>query len=150
LAAPVHNCGNGIRGPKRGYDGVKKVNGRKRHRLVDTLGLSLAGLVPAADVGEREGARWLLEGVRAARQAGRGWYARLRPVWGDAGYNAKERLGWVEASLGWTVEVVKKPWRWAWFPEGRRRVERPGFTVLKRRSRRRAHVCLVGRLPALE
>ena len=39
----------------------------------------------------------------------------------------------METSLGWTVEVVKKPWRWAWFPEGRRRVERPGFTVLKRR-----------------
>jgi putative transposase len=90
-------------------------------------------LVHAADVGEREGARWLLERVLAARQAGRGWYARLRHVWVDAGYNAKDWLAWVETSLGWTVEVVKKPWRWAWFPEGRRRLELPGFTVLKRR-----------------
>jgi putative transposase len=113
---------------------VKKVNGRKRHLLVDTLGLILAVVVHAADVGEREGARWLLEGVRAARQAGRGWFGRLRHVWVDAGYNAKEWLAWVEASLGWTVEVVKKPWRWAWFPEGRRRLALlPGFTVLKRR-----------------
>jgi putative transposase len=112
---------------------VKKVNGRKRHLLVDTLGLILAVVVHAADVGEREGARWLLEGVLAARQAGRGWFGRLRHVWVDAGYNAKEWLGWVEASLGWTVEVVHKPWRWAWFPEGRRRLELPGFTVLKRR-----------------
>jgi putative transposase len=57
-------------GPERGYDAVKKVNGRKRHLLVDTLGLILAVLAHAADVGEREGARWLLEGVRAAKQAG--------------------------------------------------------------------------------
>jgi hypothetical protein len=71
-------------------------------------------------------------------------------VWGEAGYNAKEWLAWVEASLGWTVEVVKNPGRWAWFPEGRRRLELPGFTVLKRRSRRRAHLRVVGRLPALE
>src|SRR4051812_5494438 len=58
-------------GPERGYDAVKKVNGRKRHLLVDTLGLILAVLVHGADVGEREGARWLLEGVLAAKQASR-------------------------------------------------------------------------------
>jgi putative transposase len=58
------------RGPQRGYDAIKKVNGRKRHLLVDTLGLILAVLVHGAQVSEREGARWLLEGVRAARQAG--------------------------------------------------------------------------------
>jgi hypothetical protein len=66
-------------------------------------------LVHAADVGEREGARWLLEGVLAARQAGRGWYARLRHLWVDAGYKAKESLAWVETGLSWTVEVVHKP-----------------------------------------
>ena len=68
---------------------MKKVNGRKRHLLVDTLGLILAVVVHAADVGEREGARWLLEGVLAARQAGRGWFNRLGHLWVDAGYNAK-------------------------------------------------------------
>jgi putative transposase len=120
-------------GPKRGYDGVKKVNGRKRHLLVDTLGLILAVVVHAADVGEREGARWLLEGVRAARQAGRGWFGRLRHMWVDAGYNAKDCLAWVEASLGWTVEVVRKPRRWGWYPEGVTPPPMPAFTVLKRR-----------------
>ena len=107
-------------------------------------------LVHGADVGEREGARWLLKGVRAARQAGRGWFGRLRHVWVDAGYNAKEWLGWVESSLGWTVEVVKKPWRWAWFPEGRRRVEDARLHGAETPVGRRAHVCMVGRLPALE
>jgi putative transposase len=57
-------------GPQRGYDPAKKVNGRKRHLLVDTLGLILAVLVHAADVGEREG-RPLAAGRRAGGQAGR-------------------------------------------------------------------------------
>src|SRR5689334_19002101 len=99
------------RGPERGYDAVKKVNGRKRHLLVDTLGLILAVLVHAADVGEREGARWLLEGVLAAKQAGLGCFERLRHVWVDAGYQSKEWVAWIEAALGWTVEIVRKPSR---------------------------------------
>jgi hypothetical protein len=45
----------------------------------------LAVLVHAADVGEREGARWRLEGVRAAQQAGRGCFERLKHLWVDAG-----------------------------------------------------------------
>src|SRR5919108_2368989 len=103
-------------GPKRGYDGVKKVNGRKRHLLVDTLGLILAVVVHAADVGEREGARRLLELVLKARQAGRGCFERLKHVWVDAGYQSKEWVAWIEAALGWTVEIVRKPRRWVWCP----------------------------------
>jgi putative transposase len=57
-------------GPQRGYDPAKKVNGRKRHRLVDTLGLILAVLVHAADVGEREGGP-PAAGIGLGRQAGR-------------------------------------------------------------------------------
>src|SRR4051794_18931205 len=48
-----------VRG-ERGYDGGKKVNGRKRHILVDTLGLLLSVKVHTADIGEREGAKLLL------------------------------------------------------------------------------------------
>src|SRR5438034_360761 len=72
-------------GRERGYDGVKKVNGRKRHLLVDTLGLILAVLVHGADVSEREGARWLLKGVLAARQTGRGWVCPLAAFVGGCG-----------------------------------------------------------------
>ena len=120
-------------GPERGYDAVKKVNGRKRHLLVDTLGLILAVLVHAADVGEREGARWLLEGVRAAKQAGRGCFERLQHVWVDAGYQGKEWVAWIEAALGWTVEIVRKPSRWVWCPADVEPPPMPAFTVLKRR-----------------
>jgi putative transposase len=97
---------------------VKKVNGRKRHLLVDTLGLILAVLVHAADVGEREGARWLLEGVRAAKQAGLGGFERLKHLWVDAGYPGQEWVAWIETALGWTVEIVRKPSRWGWCPPG--------------------------------
>jgi transposase len=100
---------------------------------VDTLGLILAVLVHGAEVSEREGAGWLLERVQSARQAGRGGFKRLRHLWLDAGYNAKEWLAWVEATLGWTVEVVRKPRRWGWFPEGVKPPPMPAFTVVKRR-----------------
>ena len=107
-------------GPERGYDAVKKVNGRKRHLLVETLGLILAVLVHAADVGEREGARWLLEGVLAAKQAGLGCFERLQHLWVDAGYQGKEWVAWIEAALGWTVEIVRKPRRSRLVPRRRR------------------------------
>jgi transposase len=73
-------------------------------------------LVHAADVGEREGARWLLEGVLAAKRAGLGCFERLKHLWVDAGYQGKEWVAWIEAALGWTVEVVRKPRRWVWCP----------------------------------
>ena len=57
-------------------------------------------LVHAADVGEREGARWLLEGVLAAKRAGLGCFERLQHVWLDAGYQGKEWLAWIETALG--------------------------------------------------
>jgi transposase len=77
-------------------------------------------LVHAADVGEREGARWLLEGVLAAKQAGRGCFERLKHLWVDAGYQSKEWVAWIETALGWTVEVVRKPRRSRVVPRRRR------------------------------
>jgi putative transposase len=53
------------RGGLRGYDGAKKINGRKRHLLVDTLGLPLALLVTAANVGDCDGGTQLLERAKA-------------------------------------------------------------------------------------
>jgi putative transposase len=120
-------------GPARGYDGAKKVNGRKRHLLVDTLGLILAVLVHGADVGEREGAGRLLRGVLAARQAGLGWFKRLSHLWLDAGYQGQEWLAWVEATLGWTVELVRKPGGGGWYPADVEPPAVPAFTVVKRR-----------------
>ncbi|MGZ3676852.1 MAG: IS5 family transposase, partial [Ktedonobacterales bacterium] len=49
------------RGGPHGYDGAKKLSGRKRHLLVDTLGLVMKALVHPADIPDRQGARWLLD-----------------------------------------------------------------------------------------
>ncbi|MFI1652478.1 IS5 family transposase [Streptomyces avidinii] len=63
----------------RGFDGGKLVNGRKRHVVVDTLGLLLGVMVTAADVGDRAAAHILLEQMAAAHH-------RLALVWADGGY----------------------------------------------------------------
>src|SRR5437588_4952125 len=63
-------------GGPHGYDAGKKVNGRKRHLLVDTLGLLLAVVVHAADLQDRDGAKLVLEKVR-------GRLLRLQLIWAD-------------------------------------------------------------------
>ncbi|MFF9498492.1 IS5 family transposase [Streptomyces sp. NPDC014656] len=66
----------------RGFDGGKKVNGRKRHIVVDTLGLLLAVMVTAASVTDREAGGQLL-----ARLRERHW--RITIVWADGGYTGR-------------------------------------------------------------
>ncbi|WP_367573237.1 IS5 family transposase [Streptomyces globisporus] len=63
----------------RGFDGGKLINGRKRHAVVDTLGLLLGVMVTAADIGDRAAAQVLLAQVAAAHH-------RLALVWADGGY----------------------------------------------------------------
>ncbi|MFF3159743.1 IS5 family transposase, partial [Streptomyces sp. NPDC057910] len=75
----------------RGYDGGKKINGRRRHVITDTLGLLLVVLVTAGNVTDRQAAHLLLPGLRAR-------LGKITPVWADGGYRgrlvtrAKERL----------------------------------------------------------
>ena len=54
-------------------------------------------------------------------------------MWLDAGYQGQEWLAWVEATLGWTVELVRKPSRWGWYPVDVEPPPLPAFTVVKRR-----------------
>ena len=75
---------------ERGYDGAKKIKGRKRHLLVDTLGLLLWVCVTPADVTERDGARTLLGPALH-------WFRWLRCVWADQGYAGEEFAPWVAA-----------------------------------------------------
>ncbi len=89
------------KGGPRGYDAGKKVGGRKRHIVVDTLGLILAAVVHAADVQDREGAKLVL-----AALAGR--FPRLRLIWADGGY-AGQLVTWALAAYGWALEIVKRP-----------------------------------------
>jgi putative transposase len=71
---------SGVGGPARGYDGGKRVHGRKRHILVDVMGLLLAVCVHAADVQDREGARLLAGAVAPNALPRRGL------VWADQPY----------------------------------------------------------------
>jgi putative transposase len=114
----------GVGGEERGYDGAKKVKGRKRHLLVDTQGLVLMAKVHRANVTDRDGIKLLLEHARS------GFLERLKHLWLDAGYTGENRgAGWVEKTLGWTAEIVRHPkkpapeevmMRWAreWAKEG--------------------------------
>jgi transposase len=63
----------------RGYDAGKKINGRKRHIAVDTIGLLLTVLITAAGVQDRDGARPLLWNLRKA-------FPSIRLTWADSGY----------------------------------------------------------------
>ena len=90
----------GVGGEHRGYDGNKKVRGRKRHLLVDTEGLVLKARVHSAKVPDQDGLKLLLESAR-------GGLSRLSHLWLDAGYQGRGKR-WAEEVLGLSVEVVRK------------------------------------------
>ncbi len=97
----------------RGYDAGKRVNGRNRHILVDTMGMILTVVVHAASVQDRDGAKLVFEQVRSL-------FSRLKLVWADGGYAGK-LVDWVESVCGWVLEIVK------------RSDDAKGFEVLPRR-----------------
>jgi len=86
-----------------GYDAAKRIKGRKRHILVDTLGLLLGIRVTPASTTEREGGYGLLEGIL-------GWCSWLRRIWMDGGYEGEAfaaRLKCLRPRL--EVQIVKRP-----------------------------------------
>lgn len=97
----------------RGWDGGKKVNGRKRHIITDTMGLLVIVLVTAGSVQDRDGGRMVLRRLHRRRR-------RVSHVFADGGYAgrlvARARTAW-----NITVEVVAKP------------ADQKGFVVLPRR-----------------
>jgi transposase len=117
------------RGGDRGYDAGKKVKGRKRHLLVDTNGLLLEVHVHPANITDRQGAKLLLLPLK-------GVFPRLSLIWADSGYEGQLQK-WVKDTLGWTLEIVKRPFegvRYVWVPQGVEPPEIPrGFIVVKRR-----------------
>lgn len=93
----------GVGGEQRGYDGGKKVKGRKRHLLVDTQGLVLKAKVHSAKLQDREGIKILLD-------LAPGHLPRLSHLWMDAGYTGQGKgADWVQEVLGWTAEIVRHP-----------------------------------------
>jgi transposase len=97
----------------RGFDGGKKVNGRKRHIVVDTLGLLLAVMVTAASMTDREAGQKLLSRLRQ-----RHW--RITRVWADGGYTGR-LVDFARDVLRIALTVVK------------RSDDTSGFTVLPKR-----------------
>lgn len=88
---------------ERGYDAGKKVNGRKRHVLVDTLGLILMVMVLPADVQDRDGAKQLLSAFFSQCRSRR----RVRHIWADGGY-AGALVEWGRRLWRCTIEIVKR------------------------------------------
>jgi putative transposase len=99
-------------GGVRGYDGAKKLNGRKRHLLVETQGLVLKAKVHSAELQDRAAVPLVLAGAREQ-------FPRVGHLWVDQGYTGTGKT-WIEEHLGWTVEVVRHPPtpRGQWVPHG--------------------------------
>jgi putative transposase len=121
----------GVGGP-RGFDGGKKINGRKRHLLVDTQGLLIRVVVHAADVPD-------CDGITLVLADGHDLSPRLRHLWMDGSYKGRGKE-WIETTLEWTVSIVQHPPkpRGVWAPadaviDWAALRPPPGFRVLPRR-----------------
>lgn len=112
------------RGGVHGYDGGKKTSGRKRHLLVDTVGLLLKAKVHAADIQDNKGGKLLLGNLG-------GQFSQIRHCWADMGYRG-DFPKWYQEELGWTVEIVKRPSKWGRYLPDVERPVMPHFTVLKK------------------
>ena len=105
-----------VGGPERGYDGGKKIKGRKRHLLVDTLGLVLAILITRAGLDDGLAAPLLLGHVTPQD------FPRLLTIFADQKYHNHALEAWIaEHRTGWRIEVKARP-------EGMK-----GFTPLEKR-----------------
>ena len=85
----------------RGYDAGKKINARKRHIAVDTIGLLLTVLVTAAAVQDRDGARPLQWNLRRV-------FPSVKLTWADGGYAGK-LITWAKTALKLTLSIVRRP-----------------------------------------
>ncbi len=90
-----------LAGEERGYDGAKQVKGRKRHSMVDTLGLLIIVMVTAASVQESDGGQELLIDVKRKTR-------RLKKVYADQGYK-QWLVDWITAFQTFVLEIVQKP-----------------------------------------
>jgi putative transposase len=88
-----------------GYDGAKKITGRKRHLAVDTLGLLLAVVVTSAAIDDAAAAPAVLGQLTTEK------FPRLEVIWADNKYHNHKLLEWVDGDTGrrWSLTVVKRP-----------------------------------------
>jgi putative transposase len=95
-------------GEERGADVHKQVNGRKRHIVVDVLGLLLLVVVHSAGVPDSTGGKVVLEKLftRFKRSVYNRW-CRLKLLWADGGYETI--VAWVKQTCGWQLEITHRP-----------------------------------------
>ena len=89
------------RGGVRGFDGHKRVKGRKRHILVDTLGLPIASRVEPANTSDRRAGARLLAGLGPL-------FPRIRTVIADAGHESRKLARELLREYGWKLQIVKR------------------------------------------
>lgn len=93
-----------VGGEDRGYDGGKKIKGRKRHLLVDTLGLLVAVLITGANVDDGTATPRVLEQISPDD------FPRLRTIFGDNKYRNKSLQAWLATERpDWNIEVQSRP-----------------------------------------
>ena len=93
-----------VGGEERGYDGGKKITGRKRHIVVDVLGLLMAVAVTTAALDDGTGAPRVLEKLSAQE------HPRLAKLWGDNKYNNRALDRWMaDQKVRYQIEVVARP-----------------------------------------
>ena len=85
---------------EKGYDAGKKVSGRKRHIITDTMGFILALVIHPADIQDRDGAKLVLKEMQYK-------YPLLKKILVDAGYRGA-LIEWALSAFGWTLDVVSK------------------------------------------
>ena len=93
------------RSGSRGYDGGKKITGRKRNIAVDTLGLLLAVTVTVASMDDAHAARPVMRQLTHSRQP------RLQVVWADSKYHNHALKSWLtrQRSIHWNLDIVRRP-----------------------------------------
>jgi putative transposase len=87
-----------------GFDANKKIKGRKRHLLVDTLGLMILVVVSSANVPERAGANLVLAKLHLIRER----FPRLVRIWVDGGYEGKDFMRSVMDTYRTVLETIKR------------------------------------------
>ena len=101
-------------GGERGYDGGKKINGRKRHIMVDTLGLIMVVVVHTACIQDYDGAKLVLNAIGDQ-------FKRLKVIFADSAYGKMGLPDWTKRCFGWILQTVLRP------------VNTKGFVVLPKR-----------------
>ncbi len=114
VLSDFRSCSFGSGAAGSGYDAGKKINGRKRHIVTDTLGLMLFVVIHSADIQDRDGAPDVLKAIRYR-------FPWLRHLFADGGYAGPKLRAALEGRGDWSIDIIKRSDR------------AKGFEVLPRR-----------------